>query len=1019
MSSRRRPPPDLAAVKRSRSSFFGAITRAKDKFLLMKEYDIADINTKTVDRTLTSILGTETGFYGTIEDAQPFIAEEDAQDNLQREEDEANESFITAISEVRDLGEELLNLKSIRKGLDDFKCDLSALQELVCDQPEQTHTNALQALEETHSNLRQEWRKADLNRDHPLKSEIDTIKKLLTQLSVGIATQREARDIASSSIHSSTFSSPHRDRELETKLPTIDVPTFHGVIMKWSTFWSSFKATIDSRNMSNTNKLTYLRKAIKDPDSQTLLHSTQETPDFYLEVVKALQARFNRTKEIHRNLVQTLVHFQPVKNTRSDLRKRVDDLKHSISSLQHTGHYVIQSLLTSMVYHTLPVKLQTLWEQHVKKIKGVSPIDDLLAFLSDHAETLPSSQAPPTPTSVATPSQHRKNPYKGERKPKPGIHAVTPVPAAPTQSNSNYRWDCIFCKPEKHPLFLCSKWLGFSISQRLSQVQSKNLCNICLSVGHSTESCRSSYRCRECGSNHHMTLHQSAAPPTAPPTVAASVAVNSATVNQAKIQSSILMTTQVLLTGPRGQKVQARAFIDPGAAMSLISSKVAQQLNLPLEKTHLQFSAVLATPCKAVKHLTNLSVSPLQGGNSVLVRAAVVSTVTGDIPAQEIDPVDDLPHLSGLGLADPTFYLPGKVDILLGSEVYPQLMLQKPMITGAPSEPAALQTIFGWAIIGPVRSKGSYIQPISTQCAQVLTTNEDLDALLSTFWKTEEPEHPSQTLSQMEEQVQSHYSDTFSYCSSACRYQVSLPWKPDAPPLGDSRAQALSRYISNERSILRRNIWRPFQDVVQSYLDLGHAELVPKSECEPEHAYYLPMHCVSKQSSTSTKLRVVFDGSAVSTTGCSLNQSLMVGPTLHPTLENILLRFRAYPVALTADIAKMYREVELSEPDRDFHRFLWRSTPEKVIQDYRMTRVTFGVSASPYLAVRTLQQTAADHGQDHPEAAQHVRSSFYVDDLLAGANSVEAALQLYSDLRTILKRGGLIYASGGVVLPLS
>ena len=257
--------------------------------------------------------------------------------------------------------------------------------------------------------------------------------------------------------------------------------------------------------------------------------------------------------------------------------------------------------------------------------------------------------------------------------------------------------------------------------------------------------------------------------------------------------------------------------------MSLISSKVAQQLHLPLEKTHLQFSAVLATPCKAVKHLTNLSVSSLQGDNPVTVRAAVITTVTGDIPAQEIDPVDDLPHLSGLGLADPTFYLPGKVDILLGSEVYPQLMLQKPMVTGARTEPAAVQTIFGWAVIGPVKSKGSYVRPISTQCSQTFTTNEDLDTLLSAFWRTEEPERPSLTLTQMENQVQLHYADTFSYCPSICRYKVSLPWKPDAPPLGDSRVQALSRYISNERSILRRNIWRSFQDVMQSYLDLGHA----------------------------------------------------------------------------------------------------------------------------------------------------------------------------------------------------
>ena len=71
-----------------------------------------------------------------------------------------------------------------------------------------------------------------------------------------------------------------------------------------------------------------------------------------------------------------------------------------------------------------------------------------------------------------------------------------------------------------------------------------------------------------------------------------------------------------------------------------------------------------------------------------------------------------------------------------------------------------------------------------------------------------------------------------------------------------------------------------------------------------------------------------------------------------------------------------------------------------------MTRVTFGVSASPYLAVRTLQQTAAEHGQDQPEAAQHIRTSFYMDDLLAGANSVEAVLHLYSSLRGILQKGG-------------
>ena len=195
-------------------------------------------------------------------------------------------------------------------------------------------------------------------------------------------------------------------------------------------------------------------------------------------------------------------------------------------------------------------------------------------------------------------------------------------------------------------------------------------------------------------------------------------------------------------------------------------------------------------------------------------------------------------------------------------------------------------------------------------------------------------------------------------------------------PLRDSRVQALSRYFSNEKSILRRNVWELFQEVVQGYLDLGHAESVPASELSHPQCYYLPMHYVTKQSSTSTKLRVVFDGSAVTTSGTSLNQSLLVGPTLQPTLSNILLKFRAHPVALTADISKMYREVELADQDKDLHRFLWRPTPQQEVQDFRMTRVTFGVSASPYLAIRTLQQTAADHGADHPLAVTHIQKSF-------------------------------------------
>ena len=80
------------------------------------------------------------------------------------------------------------------------------------------------------------------------------------------------------------------------------------------------------------------------------------------------------------------------------------------------------------------------------------------------------------------------------------------------------------------------------------------------------------------------------------------------------------------------------------------------------------------------------------------------------------------------------------------------------------------------------------------------------------------------------------------------------------------------------------------------------------------------MHVVRKDSSSPTKVRTIFDASAKSTSGVSLNDLLVVGPTVHPSLIDFFLRFRIHPVALTADVTKMYRAVELTLEDRDLVR---------------------------------------------------------------------------------------------------
>ena len=78
------------------------------------------------------------------------------------------------------------------------------------------------------------------------------------------------------------------------------------------------------------------------------------------------------------------------------------------------------------------------------------------------------------------------------------------------------------------------------------------------------------------------------------------------------------------------------------------------------------------------------------------------------------------------------------------------------------------------------------------------------------------------------------------------------------------------------------------------------------------------MHTVRKESSTTTKIRAVFVASAKSASNVSLNDTLLVGPTVYSSLIDVLLRFRLHRIALTADVSKMYRAIDT---DRDLHRF--------------------------------------------------------------------------------------------------
>ena len=102
----------------------------------------------------------------------------------------------------------------------------------------------------------------------------------------------------------------------------------------------------------------------------------------------------------------------------------------------------------------------------------------------------------------------------------------------------------------------------------------------------------------------------------------------------------------------------------------------------------------------------------------------------------------------------------------------------------------------------------------------------------------------------------------------------------------------------------------------------------------------LPHHAVLEEESTTTKLRVVFDGSAKTSTFISLDDTQFIGAPVRDDLVSILLRFQQHHYVLSADVAKMYRQIEIKKDGRAMQRILWRTNDNSPIKVYELNTVT-------------------------------------------------------------------------------
>ncbi|XP_065090365.1 uncharacterized protein LOC135711421 [Ochlerotatus camptorhynchus] len=180
--------------------------------------------------------------------------------------------------------------------------------------------------------------------------------------------------------------------------------------------------------------------------------------------------------------------------------------------------------------------------------------------------------------------------------------------------------------------------------------------------------------------------------------------------------------------------------------------------------------------------------------------------------------------------------------------------------------------------------------------------------------------------------------------------------------------------------------------------------LDPVDESQPH--CYLPHHPVFKESSTTTKVRVVFDASCKTSSGFSVNDLQLVEPIVQEDLLSIHIRFRIHQIAFMADVEKMYRQILLHHLFRRYQLILWCPSPDLPIATYELQTVTYRFASSPFLETRTILQIVQDAAEMYPAAAAVAQKDFYVDDFLSGADDVESAIHLRQEMSTMLSAAG-------------
>lgn len=790
------------------------------------------------------------------------------------------------------------------------------------------------------------------------------------------------------------------------------LPTFDGSYEQWFSFKSMFTTIMDRYKYEEPAiKLYHLRNSLVGP-AAGIIDQDIVNNNNYDAAWRFLTERYEDKRLIIDKHIECLFNMPKItKDNSANLRKLLDMCNKNIEALKNLNldlEGLGEQMVVNMISSRMDKATRIAWETRQKP--GVLPsYTETMAFLQEQCRIIEKIETNNKVESV---------------KPKAVGKSHTLVNISDQKSETKNELKCVVCK-NNHELWKCENFKRMSVSDRYSVLKKSGCCFNCLQKGHRTNGCVSTHNCHECGKRHHTSLHatetsstkSSDSLPVAERTVVESARAPSkepdpsnssesarsgtattlcaSTGNQSK---QILLSTAVVQIRSKSAVYPCRVLLDSASQVHFVTERFANLVAHGKEPVDYTVSGLNGTNTR-LRHRVRMTVESYVGDFSVELEFLVAPRITGEIPQRSFS-ASDWPIPGDIKLADPEDFKRGRIDMLVGAEVFWEVVKGEQIKLGS-DLPVLTNTEFGWVAGGIVSADVPVIAKSFCQIA-----DEDLSELLRSFYKLEACDEIQHSEKAADDRCLKHFHDTHQRDQEG-RYYVRHPFNAMVSELGDSRSMATRRFFALERRLDREpEIKQQYASFMREYEDLGHMRAIAVDDSDSSNtSYYIPHHCIVKPTSASTKLRVVFDGSAPSSSGVSINDALLTGPNVQNDLFCILLNYRGYRYVFTVDVVKMFRQVGVLPPDTAYQRILWRYNRNEPLMVYELSTVTYGLASSPFQATMALRQASEDHQNEFPQASKVIKKSTYMDDVIAGANTIQEAFALQQEVSGLLTKG--------------